>query len=161
MHPLICGQELPAASPVANEEFSIDQLGAPSLHGARPDKEPNPHGVSTRTISKPFVWTTAFPDAWARRCVRLRAAQSPKAFVGRVAQRFKAQTYGRRIRCRTASGLRLFEKFVDDVKRLLHALNSAHERMAIETVPMGWGHRFRIRTQPGPNRKKSACVRQI
>jgi hypothetical protein len=26
MHPLVSGQEFPAASPVANEEFSIDQL---------------------------------------------------------------------------------------------------------------------------------------
>jgi hypothetical protein len=26
MHPLVVGQELPTASPVSNEEFSVDQL---------------------------------------------------------------------------------------------------------------------------------------
>lgn len=26
MHPLVCGQELPATSSAANQEFSIDQL---------------------------------------------------------------------------------------------------------------------------------------
>jgi hypothetical protein len=55
MYPLVGGQELPAASSVANEEFSIDQLVPHHLieteepvqlgrKGRPVGKEPNPHG---------------------------------------------------------------------------------------------------------------------
>ena len=59
MHPLVGGQKLPAAAPVANEEFSIDQLvprhfieteESVQLGDIRCPigKEPNPHSAPRR-----------------------------------------------------------------------------------------------------------------
>jgi len=106
MHPLVGNQQLPAASPVANEEFSIDQLvpvtsSRPRSRLTRPSraaggKVPNPHGSVHQDHQATLRLVTAVPGAWERRVRQAPYRPEPKALIRRVAyQGFKAQTHGR------------------------------------------------------------------
>src|ERR1017187_6486291 len=154
MHPLVGGQELPAASSVANEKFSIDQLVPRHFleteesvqlgRVRRPaGKEPNPHG----SVHQDHQATLRLGDGLSRRLGTSRARGAGPRRVRRrsyAAWRTRASSPKRKVAVSVVAPQAAFASLKSSsstLKVFLHTFNSAIKAWLLRPYPWRWWRR--------------------